>query len=116
MGGLKPGVDTALVKSTSPTGGLASAAKATTSILMSTASAIGTHRSQELHPPVSDGAGGAGSAWVAECIGQCVGMALAAMGARLLVAIWTPIKSPAQPRSGSRRIMKMMSRRFTRSS
>lgn len=113
MGGLKLGVDGALVKSTSLIGGLASAAKATTSILMSFASAIGTHRSQELHPPASNGAAGAGSAWAVECIGQSVAMALAAMGATLLIAIWTLIKSPAQPRSGSKTTMKMMSRRFT---
>jgi hypothetical protein len=64
-----------------------------------------------VHPSVPDGASDDGSALAS--IGQSKGIALAATGERLLVAIWTLIRSSAQPRSGSKAIRRMMNRGFT---
>lgn len=117
MGGLSVGAGDALMKSTPLISGLAWAAKLSVSSLVSDSSAIGRHRSQELQLSVPEGAGDAvastsvAPAWA--FIGQSEGMAPSACDPRPLIAIWTLMRSPAHPRSGSKTIMKMMNRRFT---
>lgn len=117
MGGFSVGAKDAVMKSTSRISGLAWVAKLSVSSRVSASAAIGMQRSQEAQLSIPNGAGdalasaSAPPAWV--CIGQSVGIALAACGASPPVAIRTLMRSPAQPRSGTKTIKKMMNRRRT---
>jgi hypothetical protein len=117
MGGFSASAVGALMKSEPPTGGLAWAAKLNALSTPWVRSAMGMHRSQALQLSITDGGCGACMSALATtaraCIGQLGGMVLAAWGTEPLVVIWTLMTSPAQPRKGSRTIMKMRHMRLT---